>query len=540
MNRRRFLSSLAAAVPAISRWATPASAQSVRFVTPASRPVPGIIEIGSSKQVFLDDMLVHEASRISSFMRRPDKFAGNPILVADRPWEISTTPRRFVGVQITGQTVIYDTDDRIFKMWYCGRSWLDGRTPVCYATSSDGYRWEKPDLGIFSYEGSRRNNIMECWTVSSSQILNVIKDPHDPDPARRYKALGEMEGVGGANTNGGVSVAFSPDGLRWTHHPGNPVLRHGRDLGDAPTMLGWDPRIRKYVGFFRPGHPLAPEIYGGGLDHRHIRTYGYSTSPDFINWTPTEPMLTPDYADRDDAQYMQFTAGIDGEFYLGFNQIYLTQEHVWDVFLMSSRDGFHWNWIERNVPWIPRGEVGSYDAGFMTPSGPIIHDGKAWIYYCGYSGAHSENRGRFGDCVMSIALATLPQDRWMGLMAGPYRGTLVTHPVVFQGNKLYIDIEASTGMQTAQKSGKLRFDNCHFRAALEGPSGGTIEGFTIERSKVLQESGRQEMTWSDSDLSKLAGQPVRLRCEYRNAVFYSFQFILDHQGDLLPRDAFRL
>ena len=27
------------------------------------------------------------------------------------------------------------------------------------------------------------------------------------------------------------------------------------------------------------------------------------------------------------------------------------------------------------------GEIGSYDAGYMMPSGPILHDGQIWIYY---------------------------------------------------------------------------------------------------------------------------------------------------------------
>jgi hypothetical protein len=124
---------------------------------------------------------------------------------------------------------------------------------------------------------------------------------------------------------------------------------------------------------------MAPEIYGNG-DHRHIRSYGYSTSDDFIHWTPTRMMLTPDRDERNDYQYMQFTAGIDGEFYIGFNAMHETHEQTWDIFLMSSRDGFHWNWIDRKVPFLGRSEYPGYDAGYMTPSGPIFHDNRVWIY----------------------------------------------------------------------------------------------------------------------------------------------------------------
>lgn len=527
INRRGFITSLAAAVP-FARFASPAQAQSVRFVTPATPPVPGTLDIGDRRQLFLDDRLVAEATRIAAFTRRPDKAGSNPILTADREWEIGDAGPDLSGIQITGQAVLYDDEEKLFKMWYLaniasphpGEQYA--RRPLCYAISRDGLKWEKPELGLIEFRGSRRNNIVGDW--ADPQFFNFIKDPQDPDPSRRYKAMGEMEGSGAANRNGGVAVAFSPDGIRWTPYSGNPVVHHGRNLADAPTMLGWDPRLRKYVGYFRPGPPLAPEIYGVGLDRRQIRSYGYALSDDFVNWTPTELMMAPDAADAPDVQYMQFTAGIDGDFYVGFNHVYKTTELVWDVYLMTSRDGFHWNWIDRSVPWFPRGEVGSYDACYMTLSGPIFHDDRVWVYYGGYSGAHSRNRGRFGDRVMSINLCTLPRDRWMGLMAGPFRGTLVTRPLLFKGRKLMIDIEASTGQQVPREDGKLRFENAEFRVALEGPSGGAIDGFGLDRSSVLLRSGRQEVSWRGSDLSQLAGQAVRLRCEYRNAVLYSVQF----------------
>ncbi|PYV08417.1 MAG: hypothetical protein DMG07_25890 [Acidobacteria bacterium] len=351
-------------------------------------------------------------------------------------------------------------------------------------------------------------------------FYNVIKDPHDPDPQRRYKAMGELEGT--RTVKGGCAVAFSPDGLRWRVQPGNPVVPKGPDIADAPTMLGWDPRIRKYVYYPRPGHPVAREINGIGA-HRHIRTVGYSTSDDFVHWSPTKLMLAPDEEDRVDSQYMQFTAGIEGDFYVGFLMVHQTHEQTWDTFLLSSRDGFHWNWIDRRVPFLGRGEVGSYDAGYMTPSGPIVHGGQIWIYYGAFSGAHSYLSNKLGDDIMSVALATLPADRYLGLLAGPDRATLVTRPITFQGARLMVDLDASLPMQqTADGRG---FDECEVRAALADQSGGPIEGFTVERSQPLRKSGVQEMTWSGARVGQLEGKPVRIRFELRNAALYSVQFV---------------
>lgn len=218
---------------------------------------------------------------------------------------------------------------------------------------------------------------------------------------------------------------------------------------------------------------------------------------------------------------MQMTVGFAGDYYIGLLMIHETHEQVWDTFLLSSRDGFHWNWVGRNVPFLGRGEVGSYDAGYMTPSGPIVHDGKVWIYYGAFSGAHSMRESKLGRDIMTIALATLPEDRWMGLLAGPHQGTIVTRP--FTGSKLMVDLDASLPMELPKKY--RNFDECELRAELVDQSGGTIEGFTLDRSTTLLESGRQELSWQGSSVASLQNKPVRLRIQMRAAALYSLQFV---------------
>jgi hypothetical protein len=384
--------------------------------------------------------------------------------------------------------------------------------------SQDGLHWEKPNLGLIAYQGSKKNNIV--FIGDEFNPSNFIKDLNDPDSQRRYKALGEWDPQPG-NTRGGASVVFSPDGLRWTEYRGNPVIRHGVNMADSPDGLLWDPRLRKFVLFARPGHPLAPEIYGNG-DHRHIRSIGYTTSDDFVHWTPTVPLLTPDHDDRNDYQYMDLTASIDGEFTIGLLAVYETHEQTWDIFLMSSRDGVHWNWIDRKVPFLGRSEYPGYDAGYMTPCGPVFKDDKAYIIYGAYSGAHSFNTSKLGENVMTMAVATLPRHRWMGLMAGPHRGTIITRPLIFRGSKLMVDIDAALSMEKPRNP--PRYDECEVRVALEDQSGGRIEGFTLDRSKVLRASGEQEVTWEGAEVGRLAGKPVRLRFEMHSAALYSIEF----------------
>jgi hypothetical protein len=495
---------------------------------PASRPAPGIIDIGDRKQHFLDDLLVDEASRISRYMSRPDKYADNPIMAADRPWEQGKhrgksrpTGRAMgvEGVEIVGQTVLYDEEDKIFKMWYVAWALDTGRRPWCYATSEDGYHWDKPDLGLIEFEGSTQNNLLGIHGEPS--YYNTFKDPRDPDPQRRYKAQGEMHGPGGHGPPGGMVNAYSPDGIHWTYD-NKAVVVYGPDVADASSVLGWDPKRQKYVGYFRPGHPLSHEIDGIGR-HRHIRTVGYAESDDFVHWTPTRIMLAPDDKDRVDTQYQYFTAGLCGEFYVAFLMVHKTHEQIWDTYLMSSRDGFHWTWVDRHEPFLGRGEIGSLDAGYMMPSGPIVHDGRIWIYYTGFSGAHSANPTKLGDLdTMTINLATLPQDRWAGLLAGPNQGRITTRPFTFKGSRLLIDVDASTPQSIPTEV--INFDECEVRAALVDQSGGPLEGFTFERSSRILQSGVHEMSWEGADLSRLQGEPVRLRLEMRSACLFSIQF----------------
>src|SRR5262245_29127741 len=146
MNRREFLliNATSACLVAADR------------VQPARVPSPGIIDIGSTKQLFLDDELIAERSRISNFVYRPEQSPKNPLLVADRPWELETDE----GIQLDAQATMYDADERLFKMWYLTSVLPAGGRPWCYATSENGIDWIKPELGLTEYKGSKSNNIL--------------------------------------------------------------------------------------------------------------------------------------------------------------------------------------------------------------------------------------------------------------------------------------------------------------------------------------------------------------------------------------------
>jgi hypothetical protein len=164
-------------------------------------------------------------------------------------------------------TVIPFEDE--LRMWYLAQSTRDDpdrdgkQFRVCYATSRDGVKWDKPELGLVEFEGSRRNNIVNLRGGRCDfACIPIIHDPEDPDPDRRFKIVFESWVYGNQ-----FAAACSPDGLNWTETPNNPV-------GPALEQTG----LIKHNGFYY--------VNGQGGHHyasgRGMATYA---SRDFKTWT---------------------------------------------------------------------------------------------------------------------------------------------------------------------------------------------------------------------------------------------------------------
>ncbi len=125
------------------------------------------------------------------------------------------------GSPDSGRISYYGTVLRVgdeLRMWYLGHPAEDlNRIRLCYAVSVDGRHWEKPQLGLVEHGGSRANNLVALDAPGDLMSCNVLYEPDDPDPARRFKLFYELRPEYRGH------VAFSPDGLRWTVSPLNPV-----------------------------------------------------------------------------------------------------------------------------------------------------------------------------------------------------------------------------------------------------------------------------------------------------------------------------
>ncbi|MBI3942549.1 MAG: hypothetical protein HY326_06000, partial [Chloroflexi bacterium] len=151
-----------------------------------------LTEIGSQKQLFVDDYLIERMTDAKQILNPAEKVGHNPVVRPDSPWE---------GNYMALSHVIFDQQDQIFKMWYSTASYSAHRGPdgkvvfegpsdydpsrICLATSTDGLHWEKPLLGLVEFQGSRQNNIVP----DNNFMPYFFQDLHEEDPAKRYKGL---------------------------------------------------------------------------------------------------------------------------------------------------------------------------------------------------------------------------------------------------------------------------------------------------------------------------------------------------------------
>ena len=151
-------------------------------------------------QLFVDDHLIAESDNLVRVYHAFEKHTGNPVMTADKPWEGN-------AVYIYG-TVLPNEDGQGYRMWYHS---YDGDYRMLYATSNDGIRWTKPNLGLTSFQGSTENNILFHLTHENHNP-QVIHTPWTPTPSALQDGLLRIR-PHTASARSPVSRAYSPDGI---------------------------------------------------------------------------------------------------------------------------------------------------------------------------------------------------------------------------------------------------------------------------------------------------------------------------------------
>jgi hypothetical protein len=501
-----------------------------------------LIDIGSRKQLFLDDYLIESMKGLKQGVNPAVKVDHNPIIRPERPWE---------GNTLNIGRIIYEEDEGLFKMWYrssevradpegkLGGVWGiqvtgEGETVTCMATSEDGIHWERPVLGLVEYEGSKENNILPPDTTIPS-----FKDAHETDPSKRYK---KMDWTKDTMAPMQAVLHYSPDGSEWTPYEGNPIIDTTPVVGRwGPTyLMGWDPIRETYAAYVENTHHMR-----GPMGKRII---GRAESPDMVHWTEPETVLIQDELDYPDTEFYELNVTPYEGMYVGLLWIFRTTNLTHHPELVVSRDGVH---FERNFrePFIYRGgRRVDFDHDSVYVSHVIVHGDQVFCYYDGTNCRSPESMLELGeDAVMRPGLATTRLDGFVSVDAGngwvPHDATdaelqattgrdylaqisqgpdsfgqLVTRSFSFSGSQLHLN-STRAPVAAGPGEGETRVELLTFNHH-------KIEGFTFEDCDPITESGLdQVVSWNgSSDVSRLAGQAVKVRFYAKNAKLYSFQF----------------
>ena len=472
------------------------------------------------KECFFDDFLLNTALTTAQHrIHHPEK--KECVLVLDEPWE---------GDACSYFQFFRDGD--IYRMYYtaCKFDSTNIAPVICYAESTDGIHWVKPKLGIHEFNGSRDNNIvMKTMNVMvGCDNFMVFRDDNPAcPPEEKYKAVGvDYTEVNGETTEC-LNLFYSADAIHFTF---DRILTTDGAF-DSLNVCFWDPLVEKYRLYFRNFHSYARSSGNENMSRQDLRDVRYMESKDFEHWS--EPQLL-DFGDAPDIPL--YTNVIQPylyapHIYIGFPSRYIERLYwnenfdelcgrdarylrykewpryalaVTDCVFITSRDGVHFK---------------KYDEAFLRP-GP--ENGRNWIYGgCfparGMIETPSQQRGADPELSMYVKentwmgspselhRFTLRKDGFVSLHAGAREAMVVTKPFLYNGSKLYANIESSA------------WGYLYFTLILP-------DGSRIESTEVFGDSVDRQIHFPDHDLSAWSGQEVTLEVRMRDADLYAIRF----------------
>lgn len=470
------------------------------------------IDIGSRRELFLDD---HVIGKIEGDARRElqQPLPQEVSLVTNKPWE---------GNTCIYYTIFPDQDasgNDILRMYYRGAGYdnktrtATHRLVTCYAESRDGIHWTRPNLRLFTFNGSKENNIV--WDGAGTNSFTPFKDtnPNCP-PEARYKALGQVHKSGRRNygVQGEMTVfAFkSKDGLHWTISDG-PLITKG-DF-DSQNTAFWDAHAGLYreyhrVRFYQP--PKGKLIIGGQAARPGYRSIMTCTSKNFLNWTSwSEPQLLK-FADAIGPQELYTNAVMPypraPHLLIGFpTRLLRDGSNITEPLLMVSRDGYTFKrWRKPVVPKEAPKDRDGYKSNYMawglvpTPG----KDGEYSVYATeNYITSTPTRLRRF----------TYRADGFIALRGGKGGGHLTTHPLKVGGGHLEINYVARPG-------GRVRVE-------IQSADGRPLKNFSLDDCDSLKgDETAKTVTWKTDGNGPFTKQAVRVRFEVKDADLFSFRF----------------
>ncbi|MDF1753178.1 MAG: hypothetical protein P1U89_10420 [Verrucomicrobiales bacterium] len=458
------------------------------------------MNIASRRELFLDDLLVGELKGTSLKLHEPTLLK-------------RTSPPRPFGHYAT---VFKDGD--LFRLYYRGDKvpgmhWRNGwgtyheNEVTLYAESKNGYDWTEPNLGIYQIDSIPKGNVVldvDAGTFLKTHNFTPFRDTRPDVPSdERYKALGggryPAANWGNWKTEderakliekygpGGLCAFVSADGLKWRLLQKEPVLEESIGNYDSQNVSFWSEAEQCYVCYYR--------WFRNGL-----RSMRRVTSQDFINWSDPVEMEANQPGEH------LYTSGTHPYFraphlYIALATRFQTKRSsITDVVLMSTRPGsshydrtFKEAFIRPGLGASGWGNRTNYIALGVVPTSP-----REMSMYM-YGGGHY----------------VLRTDGFISIHAGYEQGEFTTKPFIFSGKQL--DINYSTSA-----AGRMLIE------IIDAETNTPFPDFSAEDcSEIFGDDISRIVRWGkdQTDVSHLAGKPVKLRFVMNESDLYSIQFL---------------
>ncbi|MBM3873833.1 MAG: hypothetical protein FJ382_08910 [Verrucomicrobia bacterium] len=502
------------------------------FVLPSGSPTR------FERLIFLavDERSLPIRDNLALFLSKPEVIRAPVLAPATSPTAPDNSAAHFNG------TVIYE--DGRYRMWYYaigyvsgtarGKSGEFGISPVCYAESSDGINWTRPNLRQVEWRGTWDNN---CLAIGPEPILgsnccSVIRDDEDPRPERRYKmAFGFQDKARNMSRAG---TAVSPDGIHWTRLPADASGPNFAEIGSLYKHGG------KYY--------LNSQIRGWGEGDRPEGRQAYVwISTDFETWLPEpaasfkvpEPIASSGYGTHGlpPANYTQVHLGVGatslGNVAIGLWGMWNNRIPNWGeggidchLGLVVSEDGIHFDEVAKGIPYIRSDESPADPVpGKNYPT--ILHQSNS-MFNVGNQTLIFHGRWRNVDFQKlkgavrmqhlaenywgAVALARLPRDRWGALAlagANPWSGVKTAGAVWTRALTLPASAVSRLTLNASDLAGlRIEVADDNFRS---------IQGFSDGRASGASDQFDAEIKWGSASLADLAGRTVRFRVHFKRS-----------------------
>jgi hypothetical protein len=335
---------------------------------------------------------------------------------------------------------------------------------------------------------------------------------------------------------------------------------------DTKNVVFWDEPLKRYVAYVRKNQRIGgnPEVTGVKASWNpargpRIRAVARAEADSLSSFPPVEDMTVVLAADGTDPGY--FDRRVDRfipyyDYYTAETVRYPWAQDAWfmfpsgyyhyhpevhrefaaespvnagvlDVRFAASRDGIHWERYGREA-FIPLGIKGEFDSKRAYMGYGIVpgaDDRELYMYYLGTDQAHGWARDERNNRTLTAAglqptedtrvmsRVVLRRDGFVSARGAYTGGAFTTPPLRFAGGELVLNVDTAAG-------GEVRVE-------VRDVEGVPIPGFQLDESDRIHSTNsvNRLVSWRGrSDVAVLAGRPVQLRFELRDADLYAFQF----------------